>query len=61
MLICKYCNDEIEDKKRDSRKADGLRYHIKCLRIFRKKIDKQKQLGKISPGKENEVNVNDVK
>lgn len=55
MKYCKYCNEEIEGK---SYTADGHRYHIKCLRKFRKKIDKQKNMGYIKPGQENKVKIN---
>jgi len=57
-VYCNYCNSLIEEK---SYKADGKRYHLKCLRKFRKKIEIQKNLGKIKPGKENEVDIRDVK
>lgn len=57
-LYCDYCDLPILDKKKDSRRADGKRYHIKCLRILRKKIDKLKRLGKIKQGQENQVNIN---
>ena len=53
-LVCNYCKGAIEDK---SYSAGGYKYHLKCLRIFRKEIDKQKQLGKIREGKENDVQV----
>lgn len=52
MIICKYCNQEMEDK---GFKADGHRYHFKCLKTFRKEIDRQKYQGKIKPGQENRV------
>lgn len=54
-LVCKYCKEEIVDKKKDSRKADGKRYHMWCLRKFRKEIDRQKYQGKIKPGQENKI------
>jgi len=60
-LYCNYCHGAIENKKKDSRRADGKRYHIECLRILRKKIDKQKGLGKIKPGQENEIDLGKLK
>lgn len=60
-LYCKYCNQEILDKKKDSRIADGERYHIVCLRIFRKELEKLRQSGKLKPGQENKVPVNQDK
>jgi hypothetical protein len=54
-LYCKYCNEEIEGK---GYKADGERYHLKCVRKFRKEIEKQKNQGRIKPGQENKVAVN---
>jgi len=52
---CKYCNELIKGK---SYTADSHRYHIKCLRKFRRDIDKQKMNGKIREGQENTVKVN---
>lgn len=54
-LYCAYCNEEILDKKKDSRKAEGKRYHILCVRKLRKKLEKMKQEGKVKPGQEHKV------
>lgn len=60
-LYCEYCNELIIDKKKDSRVADGKRYHLKCVRKLRKEIDRMKQTGHLKPGHENKVNVETVK
>ena len=54
-LYCTYCNEEILDKKKDSRKAEGKRYHIGCIRKLRKKLEKMRKEGKIKPGQEHKV------
>lgn len=56
-LICAYCSEKILDKKKDSRAADGNRYHIKCLRKLRKKINKLKRQGKIKQGQEAKIGI----
>ncbi len=54
-LYCTYCNEEILNKKRDSRKTEGKRYHIKCVRKLRKELEIMKNQGKIKPGQEHKV------
>ena len=55
-LICKYCNEEITEGK--GYKADGERYHLKCVRKLRKELEKMRQAGKVKPGQEHKVAVN---
>jgi len=54
-MRCEYCKEEMEDK---GYKADGKRYHLKCVRKFRKEIDRQKRNKGIEVGKLNNIQIN---
>lgn len=55
-LICNYCETPIAKGQR-SVMADGVRYHLDCVRKLRKALDKLKKEGKVKPGQESQVKI----
>lgn len=55
-LICSYCETPIT-KEQHSIMADGVRYHLDCVRKLRKALGKLKKEGKVKPGQESQVKI----